>query len=66
MLLHSWLTAPLEGGGTQPLPSPAQLRNTLSGAERGRKLLALAAMVCSEGDLRQLRSAASSECRPAG
>lgn len=64
VLLHPWLTAPLEEGGSLPLPSPAQLRTTFSQTERGRKLLALAAMAFSEGDLRPTRTAAASARSP--
>ncbi|KAL4430960.1 hypothetical protein ABPG75_006216 [Micractinium tetrahymenae] len=57
VLQHPWLTTDLGEEGRPPLPSPAELRSTLRGTERGRQLLALAALACSEGDLRQARSA---------
>ena len=59
VLQHPWLTSELDTASSAQLASPVQLRSTLSKTERGRQLLALAAMAYSEGDLRNLRSSAA-------
>jgi hypothetical protein len=59
VLQHPWLTSELDTASSAQLASPVQLRSTLSKTERGRQLLALAAMAYSEGDLRNLRSNAA-------
>jgi hypothetical protein len=65
VLQHPWLTSELDTASSAQLASPVQLRSTLSKTERGRQLLALAAMAYSEGDLRNLRSNAAATANSA-